>query len=216
MIENLDAKVGKIMDAIESQGLADRTITVLLSDHGEMAGAHGSWAKVQPYEESIGIPLIVAGPGVPAARLDPLVSTKDLFPTLLGLMGLAPRASVPGCDLAPVIRGSGSAPERPGVMLEMVWEQVPGAKFHRQIWRGFRSRRYKYTVIGDLESGLRPWQWPRHGWVPFPGGNDAVSFHRACPASVLPASRPSGSEGGPAMTRAFQSTRRGSAPSGTA
>ena len=59
MVENLDANVGKMMAFLKAEGLLDDTVVVFLSDHGELAGAHGLRAKQWPYEESVGIPLMV-------------------------------------------------------------------------------------------------------------------------------------------------------------
>jgi arylsulfatase A-like enzyme len=115
-------------------------------------------AKQRPWEESIGVPLIAAGPGIAArAHADP-TCTEDLFPTLLGLAGVDPRDPKPGLDLSPLMRGEVDRLDRDGVLLEFVAEMRPGLPFHDETWRGLRTRRYKYTVLGDAHGG-RPWQF---------------------------------------------------------
>jgi arylsulfatase A-like enzyme len=161
MVENLDHNVGEMMEFLQAQGLADDTIVVFLSDHGELNGSHARFNKQFPYEESIGIPLIVWGPQSSVAQgatVEEPVCTEDLFPTLCGLGGITPRDELPGDDFSGVARGEGEAPQRPGVLLEFVQELRPGMSFYRQAWRGFRSRRYKYTVL-ETEEGLQPWQF---------------------------------------------------------
>jgi len=110
MIENLDWNVGRMLTFLEESGLAHNTIVILLSDHGQMYGAHyeASLDKQHPFEESIGIPLIVRDPRLKNRSgmivEDPLC-TEDLYPTFLGLAGLESRAEKPGMDITPVMRG---------------------------------------------------------------------------------------------------------------
>ena len=161
MVENLDSNVGRAMVFLEKEGLAGNTIVVFLSDHGELGGSHGLGQKQWPYEESVGIPVIVSDPRTPDREnvvIDDPVSTEDLFPTLLGLAGISPRNPMHGVNLTPLIHGSEDALERDGIMLEFVAELRRGMPFYEEVWRGFRTRRYKYTVKGDNMGG-RPWQF---------------------------------------------------------
>ncbi|MCY4522833.1 MAG: sulfatase [Caldilineaceae bacterium] len=163
MVENLDMNVGRLRAWLEKTGLAQDTIVVFFSDHGEMGGCHGipTAHKQYPYEESIGIPLIVHDPRYPERanlRLPAPTCTEDLFPTLLGLCGLEPANSLPGTNLAPLIRNEDAGPDRPGVLLEYVAETRANSLFHVETWRGFRSERFKYTVLGDVNGG-KPWQF---------------------------------------------------------
>jgi arylsulfatase A-like enzyme len=163
MVENLDMNVGRLQAWLEKTGLAQDTIVVFFSDHGEMGGCHGipTLHKQYPYEESIGIPFIVHDPRCPERanlRLPTPTCTEDLFPTLLGLCGLEPANSLPGANLAPLIRNGDAGPDRPGVLLEYVAETRANSLFHVETWRGFRSERFKYTVLGDVNGG-EPWQF---------------------------------------------------------
>jgi arylsulfatase A-like enzyme len=156
MIENLDDNVGRLVAALREAGTLDNTIIALTADHGELLGCHGLLAKQRPWEESLGIPLIVSNVGARVVE-DP-VCTEDLFPTLLGLAGITPRDPKPGLDLAPIARGETDSLDREGVLLEFVGELRPNIVFHDQTWRGIRTRRYKYTVLGDAHGG-EPWQF---------------------------------------------------------
>ncbi len=161
MIENLDDNVGRLTAFLAARSLADNTLIVFIGDHGNLQGCHGLMGKQFPFEESVGIPLIVsrAGADSPAGKtIDAPTHTEDLFPTLLGLAGLRPRAAVPGADLSPLVRGEADDLDREGVLLEFVDETRRGAAFHERLWRAFRSRRYKYIALGG-PSGARPWQF---------------------------------------------------------
>jgi arylsulfatase A-like enzyme len=162
MIENLDDNVGRIIAGLDQAGLADNTIVVLISDHGQMDGAHAkpSTAKARPYEESIGVPLIVHDPRDTGGRtFSTPTCTEDLFPTLLGLAGLPARPNLPGLDLSPWLTATrNDLPGREGVLLELNHHLDPGTVFHHTYWRGWRTRRWKYTVQGGSEYGGRPWQ----------------------------------------------------------
>ncbi|MYA76633.1 MAG: sulfatase-like hydrolase/transferase, partial [Gemmatimonadetes bacterium] len=88
MVENLDWNMGRLGAFLLRTGLHSETVVLFLSDHGELGGAHGLRGKQWPYEESTGIPLIVADPRHPdraGAVIGDPVSTEDLFPTILGL-----------------------------------------------------------------------------------------------------------------------------------
>jgi choline-sulfatase len=88
MVENLDRWVGIYTTELKRRGELDNTVIVFSSDHGEMLGDHGRWAKNVPYEASLNVPLIVAGPGIkPARRSDALVSIIDIGATFLDYAG---------------------------------------------------------------------------------------------------------------------------------
>jgi arylsulfatase A-like enzyme len=158
MVENLDDNVRRLTGALRESGLDESTTLVLWSDHGELLGSHGLLAKQHPYEESVGVPLIVSGPGIGGGVIDDPVCTEDLFPTLLGLAGLRPRDPKPGLDLSSRLRGETARLERDDVLLEFVAELRPGMVYHEETWRGLRGRDTKYTVLGGAR-GAQPWQF---------------------------------------------------------
>jgi arylsulfatase A-like enzyme len=157
MIENLDDNIGRLVAALREAGTLDNTVIALTADHGELLGSHGLLAKQRPWEESLGVPLIVSNVGGGRVVTEP-TCTEDLFPTLLGLAGLTPRDPKPGVDLTPLARGEVDALDREGVLLEFVAEMRPGLPFHDETWRGIRTRTAKYTVLGDAHGG-KPWQF---------------------------------------------------------
>jgi choline-sulfatase len=91
LVSFLDHHVGMLLDSLERAAALDDTVVLFTSDHGEMLGNKGIWSTSALYEESVGIPLIVAGPGIAAGVVqDRLVSHVDIHPTLLGLAGADP------------------------------------------------------------------------------------------------------------------------------
>jgi arylsulfatase A-like enzyme len=106
MCTQIDANVGRLLQTLDELDLTGNTMVVFTSDHGDMQGSHGLKNKCLPHEESAGVPLIVAGPGIPPGRVtDALASGIDLMPTCLDLAGLPPVPSVDGQSIAPFLRG---------------------------------------------------------------------------------------------------------------
>ncbi len=92
MIENLDWNVGRLVDGLRERGLLDHTHVIFFSDHGDMQGSHGQFAKTGPYEESLRVPMIFGGLagryGHGTGRSSALINHVDLGPTSLGLCGI--------------------------------------------------------------------------------------------------------------------------------
>ena len=84
----MDANVGRVLDAVQNGPLAANTRVIYTSDHGDNLGARGMWGKSTLYEESVAVPLIVAGPDVTPARSEAPVSLLDLYPTVLDAVGV--------------------------------------------------------------------------------------------------------------------------------
>ena len=102
MITDMDAQLGRIMDALPAN---DETIVVFTSDQGLALGSHGLLGKQNCYEHSIRSPLILCGAGLPKnERCTALVTLYDLFPTFCELSGLQIPATVTGKSLAPLLR----------------------------------------------------------------------------------------------------------------
>lgn len=160
VVENLDWNTGRLALFLGASRLMQETVVLFSSDHGELGGSHGLFEEQWPYEESIGIPLIVADPRIAeraGIHLADPISTEDLFPTLLGLAGLPIRSTLMGEDLTSLIHGRINRLERPGVLLEAMEARGPEAPFYGEGWRGFRTARYKYTLRGAAE-GV-PWHF---------------------------------------------------------
>ncbi|HJO05961.1 MAG TPA: sulfatase-like hydrolase/transferase [Chloroflexota bacterium] len=101
-----DDKIGEILAAVDTNGLADNTIVVYTSDHGESLGEHGMWYKCTFYDPSTRVPLIVRWPGVvePGSRHSQVTSLLDLVQTMLDVAG-ADNNETDGVSLAPLLRG---------------------------------------------------------------------------------------------------------------
>src|SRR3546814_20639645 len=82
-VSYVDVQIGKVLQALEREGLADNTIVVLWGDHGYHLGDHGIWHKHTNMEQAPHIPLIFSGPCIVKGRAtDPLAVTVDIIPTL--------------------------------------------------------------------------------------------------------------------------------------
>ncbi len=101
MISHLDFEMGRVLDELDARGLTDDTIIVFAGDNGLAVGQHGLMGKQNCYEHSVRVPLIFAGPGVPAGETrDAYAYLFDIFPTLCDLCGLAAPPTVEGVSLA--------------------------------------------------------------------------------------------------------------------
>ena len=86
----MDNCVGRILQALEDSGQADSTVVVYVSDHGEMLGDQGFWTKQVMYEQSAGIPMIAAGPGIPSGHeVKTGTSLVDLAATAIDVTGVS-------------------------------------------------------------------------------------------------------------------------------
>ncbi len=83
----VDDNVRQVLEALEDSGSARDTVVVYISDHGEMLGNHGFWAKSVMYEDSVAIPLIMSGPGIPESINDTPVTLTDIAATVEHLTG---------------------------------------------------------------------------------------------------------------------------------
>jgi arylsulfatase A-like enzyme len=147
MAKNVDDNLGRLMDYLDRSGLAEDTIVVFTSDHGEMHGSHGRLNKMVPYSEAIDIPLIVRWPKRIAAgsRIDALQTPIDHLPTLCGLAGLPIPPEVDGVDLSRVILGRGQD-GREEVLIASYsshWDYLQTGTAWPE-WRGVRTKQYSY------------------------------------------------------------------------
>jgi choline-sulfatase len=110
----LDDRVDRLLSALDRLGLADDTLVVYASDHGEPLGDHGIWWKCCMYEQSVGVPLVARGPGVEEGRVvDSPTSLLDLVPTMADAVGVDADPAWQGRSLLPVLTGEREAdPER--------------------------------------------------------------------------------------------------------
>jgi choline-sulfatase len=105
-VEQIDDEVGRLLNAVAQRGELENTYVIFSSDHGEMLGDHGLYQKSVPYEASARVPLVVAGPGIPAGETrETPVELIDLNPTICELMGAPPAPNLDARSLAPVLFG---------------------------------------------------------------------------------------------------------------
>lgn len=107
----MDACAGKVLEALEANGLAGNTVVVLWGDHGWHLGDHGMWCKHTNFEQAARIPLIVALPGKSGTVSTALVETVDLYPTLAELAGLPAPEGLDGKSFAALLENP-DAPHR--------------------------------------------------------------------------------------------------------
>jgi choline-sulfatase len=111
MISYLDDQLAQLRKAVEAAGVADDTLWILTSDHGDMLGEHGLWYKMHFFEHSVRVPLVLKGPGIAPRRIPHNVSLVDLLPTLLDYAsdGAPPElaAALDGRSVLPALAGAG-------------------------------------------------------------------------------------------------------------
>ena len=89
-----DAQIGRVMQALEEEGLQENTIVILWGDHGWNLGEHTLWCKHANFKTSLQVPMLLAGPGIPAnTKIEELVEFVDIYPTLAALADLEPPVS---------------------------------------------------------------------------------------------------------------------------
>ena len=136
----MDHNVGRILSALEALGLLGSTRIVYTSDHGDNLGTRGMWGKSTMYEESAGIPMIMAGPDIPSGKVcDTPVTLADGFPTYVHSTGAAfnaADATLPGVSLIDI--ANGLIPQRTILSEYHAAAAVTGASM-------IRHGRYKYV-----------------------------------------------------------------------
>lgn len=141
-----DAQIGKVIDALDANGLSENTIVVLWGDHGWHLGDHGMWCKHTNYEQAARIPLIVSSPGQPrGVATEALVETVDLYPTVAELAGLPAPKDLDGVSFASVVRDPANT------VHDHVTHVYPrGGRLGRAI-RDPRYRMVQWNRIGDRD-----------------------------------------------------------------
>jgi iduronate 2-sulfatase len=107
-VEFMDEQVGRLLDTLDRLNLRRNTVVIFTSDHGFNLGEHEIWQKLNLFEESIQVPLIVSAPGFEASAgksSEALVELIDLYPTIADLTGLAEIApkKLDGRSLRPLL-----------------------------------------------------------------------------------------------------------------
>lgn len=115
-VSYVDAQIGRLLDALEEEGVAENTIIVLWSDHGYKLGNYRGWGKMTNYEIDTRVPLIISAPGMksdsmPTAgkKTNEMAELLDLFPTLCDLTGISTPDFIDGKSLVPLLKDPTSA-----------------------------------------------------------------------------------------------------------
>ena len=104
-IEAIDDQVGAMLEVLEERGMMDNTYVIFSSDHGEMLGDFGMYAKFVGYESSLRVPLIVSGPDIAEGEVsDALVELIDVNPTICELAGMKRQAHIDAESFVPVLK----------------------------------------------------------------------------------------------------------------
>jgi arylsulfatase A-like enzyme len=151
-ITGVDEQFGRILAALDQAGLKENTIVIFTSDHGNCLGRHKEITKNNPYEESIRVPFFIRWPAKIKPRSDDLlITTPDLYPTLLGLAGCdqAIPKQIEGRNFAPLLlTGQG---ERPAFQ---PYYYIPTDKEKGRNDRGIRT--LTHTLAINLQNPKEP------------------------------------------------------------
>lgn len=151
----LDDCLAALDRTLAETGIADNTIFVFTSDHGDMLGCQGVWKKQWPYEESVRVPFVLRYPallGREPRELDAPIDAPDIMPTLLGLCGVPVPDTVEGLDYSGYIKGGPNPGDGTAVvMCPQPFGQVSRKHGGRE-YRGIVDGRYTY--VRTLEG---PW-----------------------------------------------------------
>ncbi len=152
-----DESLGVVLSALERSGVADDTVVLFTSDHGDMCGSHGLRSKGPfVYDEIMRVPFHAMGPGIPAGvRSDALSSHVDLLRTIAGFAGCgdAVPAGVLGVDQSPVLRGEVES-ARDHVLFQHQTAHTSLVEAQRWAIRGFFDGRTKYARYFGIGGGL--------------------------------------------------------------
>jgi arylsulfatase A-like enzyme len=166
----LDDCVGRLLAALHSAGIAERTIVVFTSDHGDMMRSQGLSTKHVPWDESIRIPFLLRYPqklGTKGKRIRTVLNTPDIFPTLAALAGLRTPGGVQGTDYSKLCQGAAPARDSAAFL------QFPvsyGAARSEGIaeYRGLRTEQHTY---------VRSIRGP---WLLYDNQADPFQMHNLC------------------------------------
>lgn len=148
----LDESVGRVLDYLDTSGLASSTLVIYMGDNGFLLGEHGLIDKRNAYEESMRVPMLAYAPGfiAPGTQLPQVVRNIDVAPTVLDLMNVEGPKAMDGRSFLPLL--AGDTPAWEGELLyEYYWEY---AFPHTPTTLALRGDRYKfiyYPGVWDLQ-----------------------------------------------------------------
>jgi arylsulfatase A-like enzyme/Flp pilus assembly protein TadD len=141
-----DVQVGRLLADLDASGRLDRTLVVVVGDHGEMLGEHGEQQHgFFIYDAAVRIPLLMAGPGIPAGVVSDQVRIVDVMPTILELAGADRPAEVQGASLVPLAR------REPLDLVALVETWYPRYHYGWSELTSVRDGRYKFIAAPRRE-----------------------------------------------------------------
>ena len=171
MVTLIDDAVGRILEALDRLGLAEHTVVVFGTDHGELLGDHGLWLKGPfLYESLIRVPYVWRLPGqFPAGRVvSEVTSYLDFAPTVLELAGVAQDPLMQGASMAALLRGDTDEPPRDYAIVELR-EDLDGLQSRTLVNERYKLTCYLGHEFGELfdleedpEERHNLWQDPSH------------------------------------------------------
>jgi len=145
----IDRCVGDLYRSLEEAGLADNTIFVFTSDHGDMFGSQGKRPrrKQLPWDESVRVPFLLRFPAIhdEGQSVKTPINTPDILPSLLSLAGVTIPDTVEGEDLSDLFRGKDGDEDRAALFMSV----APFGADDFKAYRGIRSSRYSYVRDSD-------------------------------------------------------------------
>lgn len=151
----VDAQVGRLLDALKQQGLAENTIVVLWSDHGYHLGEHnGIWQKRTLFEQSARSPLIICSPEHTdsASACRRIVEFLDIYPTLAELAGIDTPSNLDGRSLVPLLEDP--LADWDGSAITQVLRPADKRLDQPVMGCSIRTERYRYTEWGEGKAGV--------------------------------------------------------------
>lgn len=143
-VSYIDTQIGKLLDELKTQGIAEETIVVLWGDHGWHLGDHGLWCKHSNFEQATHVPMIFSAPGTLTGNKNSSpVEFVDIYPTLCDLAGLESPVYLDGVSLKPILSGQNKKVKDFAI-----------SQYHRGKTRmgySLRNERYRYTAWFEMD-----------------------------------------------------------------
>lgn len=165
-ISYVDAQIGRLLDALDASPHADNTLIVLWGDNGYHLGEKEITGKNSLWDESTHVPLLFAGPGVPAGQVvNSPAELLDIYPTLIELAGLPAKDGLEGLSLMSQLRDPQTPRERPALT-------TAGGPGNHSV----RTARYRYIIYADGSEELYDMQKDPNAWTNLAGNPEMKSI----------------------------------------
>lgn len=180
-----DHQIGRVLEALEQSGKSSNTLVVVWSDHGWHLGEKGITGKNTLWDRSTRVPLIFAGPGVTSGQACRRpAELLDIYPTLVGLAGLAEKKDLEGLSLQAQLKDADAARDRPAITT------------HNPGNHGVRSEKWRYIRYADGSEELYDMEKDPNEWynlIGKAGYETVIKEHRKwIPTTDLPLAAGSG------------------------